>query len=358
MILTRYIVRETVLPFLAGTLILIIIYAIYSAAAILADADGADLAPDIIPYIIYLNTITVLDVILPTALFFSVIYSLGRLYQDSEMIVLAATGISELRILIPTVYLSLAVALGVALISTVCRPWAFRIAYELESQQMAELDIDNLQAGSFMHLERSNHVLYARDSDPVNRRLLDVYLQMDNGSGITRVIRAESMQLTGTAAGMTRPAEFANGHVYMLDNHGASDSVLQFNSLRLFLAGGVPPVGYRRKAENTLDLAHSDKAGDIAEFQKRVSIPVFTILLASLAVPLSRMTYRQGRRTTLALAIVIYTLLFNIRSIALTWIEQKIIPPAPGIWWVPALFAIVLAALLYQPYRSKPAVER
>lgn len=352
MILTRYIVRQTVLPFLAGTTLLMIIYAIYTASALLADADGGSLQPHSIASIIYLNTITVLDVILPTALFFSVILSLGRLHQDSELVVLSASGVSELRLLIPILYVSLAVALGVALVSTVSRPWAFRIAYALESQGMAELDMENLQAGRFIRLERSDHVLYARDSDPENKRLLDVYLQTGNGSGMIRLIRAESMQLPDRATGMTRPVEFRNGRVYLLDSRGANDSTLQFDSLRLLLAGGAPPPGYRRKAEDTLALVHSDKTGDIAEVQKRLSIPVFTVLLACLAVPLSRMTYRRGGRTRFALAIIIYTLVFNARGVTLTWIEQGFLPPAPGIWWIPGLLALVLVALLRPSFRT------
>jgi lipopolysaccharide export system permease protein len=356
MIFTRYIVRQVALSFLAGTTVLIITYAVYSAAAILAD--GGVLRLPIIASLIYLNTVTLLDVILPTALFFSVIYSMSRLHRNSELVVLAASGISELRLLIPVLYVALAVALGVVLVSTICRPWAFRIAYALESQVMAELAMENLQPGRFIQLERSDHVLYARDSDPDDYRLVDVYLQTGNGPGMTRLIHSESMQLPETGTGITRPVEFRNGHVYLLDSQGANDSVVQFSSLSLPLTSGAAPPGYRRKAENTLALAHSDKPGDVAELQKRLSIPVFTLLLACLAVPLSRRIYHQGGRTTFALAIIIYTLVFNARGVTLIMIEQGIIPPAPGIWWLPVLLAMVLAALHRQPCRTRLQARR
>jgi lipopolysaccharide export system permease protein len=358
MILTRYIIRQMVLPFLASTMLLIIIYAIYSTSTLLTDAASGDLQPGIILHIIYLSIITVLDVILPTALFFSVIYSLSRLYRDSEMVILTASGVSELRILIPIFYLSLTVALVVMLISTVCRPWAFRMTYALEAQAMAELEIETLQAGRFIRLEHSNHVLFASDIDPENSRLLDVYLQTNDGTGITRIIRSETMHLPRTGAGITRPVEFVNGHLYLLDRQGVNDNILQFRTLTLLLAGGIQPVGYKRKAENTFTLAQSDKPRDSAEFQKRLSVPVITILLALLAVPISRITNRQGSRLKKFLAIIVYTLVFNITSIVRTWVEQGILDPVPGVWLVPFLLTLVLAAMLYLPYRARHSPGR
>jgi lipopolysaccharide export system permease protein len=224
--------------------------------------------------------------------------------------------------------------------------------YALEAQAMAELDIETLQAGRFIHLEHSNHVLFASKTDRENSCLLDVYLQTSSGSGITRIIRSEKMYLPMVGAGIMRPVEFENGHVYLLDRQGVSDNILKFSSLRLLLAGGIQPVGYKRRAENTITLWKSDKPRDIAELQMRLSVPVITILLTLLAVPICRITHRQGNRLKILLAIIVYTLVFNITSILQTWVEQEILYPVPGLWLVPFLLMLVLAVMLYQPYRA------
>jgi len=349
MIITRYIIREITTPFLIGSTLLLVIYAGYTTSAFLADAASNVLQPGIIAYLIFLNTIPGLGVILPTALYFSVVFGLGRLYRDSEMVSMMAAGISELRVLVTVFYLALVVALITGFVSTVARPWAFHMSYLLEARAMAELDIEKLQAGRFIDLKHSNYILYAGEIDRVNKRLRDVYLRTDHDEGVTRVILAETLYLPVTEKSVARPVEFENGYAYLLDRRGHKDSILHFGMLRLHLEGGVLPVGHKRKAEKTFDLAESGKPAEIAEFQWRLAIPLTTIILALLGVPLSRMLPQQGRYSRIILAIVVYALLFNLSGVARTWVEQDRVAAIPGIWWVHVLSAILLIILIVRP---------
>ena len=149
-----------------------------------------------------------------------------------------------------------------------------------------------------------------------------------------------------------RPVEFENGYAYLLDRFGQKDQILKFGTLQLYFSSGPPPVSYKRRAEKTLKLAESGKPKEIAEFQWRLSTPLTTILLALLAVPLSRMPARQGRHSKVILAIVVYALLFNLAGVARNWVEQERVGPFPGIWWVYAVPLIVLVILLMQPVRA------
>ena len=49
--------------------------------------------------LIGLNTLITLEILLPSAFFFSVLAAIGRLYRDSEMSAFYAAGISRARIL-------------------------------------------------------------------------------------------------------------------------------------------------------------------------------------------------------------------------------------------------------------------
>ena len=147
--ITRYIIREITAPFLVGTTFLAVIFAAYASASFLTDVANDMLQPGIIAYLIFLKLITVLDVILPSALYFSVIFGLGRLYRDSEMVAFMAAGFSDWQLLRSVFYFSLIVALLACLASNVGRPWAFRINYALQAKAMAELDIEKMQAGRF-----------------------------------------------------------------------------------------------------------------------------------------------------------------------------------------------------------------
>ena len=83
-----------------------------------------------------------------------------------------------------------------------------------------------------------------------------------------------------------------------------------------------------------LNLMRSDEPEHIAEFQWRLGIPISTIILAILAVPLSRSQPRAGRYGRLAIGLLVFIIYLNMMSAAKAWIEQSVISPALGIWWV------------------------
>jgi lipopolysaccharide export system permease protein len=356
--ITRYIIREITAPFLVVTTLFAVTVVTYAAASVFADIAHGLLHTEFIAHLIFLRLITVLDVILPSALYFAIIAGLGRLHQESETVAFMAVGFSNVQLLRSVFYLSLIVALLASLATNVGRPWAFRMNYALQARAMAEVDIDKIHAGSFYALKRSNQILYARARDTANGRLHDVYMQSDAGSDTSRVITAESMQLPKSNVRSVLPVTFEKGYIYLLASRGDKDRSIEFDTLTLPLTGGVAPMRYKRKAADTSDLAHSDNAGDVAEFQWRLAIPLTTILLALLAVPLSQTLPRQGRHTRVILAIIVYAFLFNIFGIARNLVEQAQVPAIPGLWWFYVLPLALLWVLLARPVRVMEAGGR
>lgn len=81
-------------------------------------------------------------------------------------------------------------------------------------------------------------------------------------------------------------------------------------------------------------LLKSRELEHIAETQWRLGIPLSTIFLAILAVPLSRSRPRAGRYGRLAVGLLVFIIYLNMLSAAKAWIEQATISPALGLWWV------------------------
>jgi len=104
----------------------------------------------------------------------------------------------------------------------------------------------------------------------------------------------------------------------------------------------------RPRAMAFVDLMRSNDPEHIAEFQWRLGVPLSTIILAILAVPLSRSQPRAGRYGRLAIGLLVFIIYLNMLSAAKAWIEQSTISPALGLWWVHAamfLFAMTLLAV-------------
>lgn len=348
MIIDRYLTREILRPFALGFGLLVIVFVSYTAAIQLSQAADGVIEPGTALQLILLNTLIACETLLPSALYLSIIAAVGRLYQDSEMTALHAAGVSELRIMTAVGKLAIAFALLVAILSILGRPWAYQESYRLESRLVGDFDIAKLKADRFIQLQDSGYVLYARTIDREQKRLHDVFLQADHAMK-SEIILAEEAYLPEMKPAENRTVQFLRGHLYLLNREGQRDGTLTFNELLIHIPEAERLSGYKRKAEPTARLALSEQPKDIAEYQWRVSTPLATVLLALLAVPLSRSQPRQSRFGIFFSAIVVYALLLGLIGSLRNAIEQDKIGPLPGLWSAYIFPVVLLGVLLIMP---------
>jgi lipopolysaccharide export system permease protein len=118
---------------------------------------------------------------------------------------------------------------------------------------------------------------------------------------------------------------------------GESDySILQFAEYQRLLENPatVQEGLYFHRTMPTKMLIENPTKGNLAELQWRLSIPLSTLLLALLAVPLSRVSPRKGRFGSLFIAIVICIVYYNLLTVSKRWVGAGVIPPVVGVWWV------------------------
>ncbi len=348
MVLDRYITTEITKPLFLGVALLMVIFTGYTAAVKLGDAVNGLIDPETVALLIGLSAIVALEVLLPTALYLSIIATLSRMYRDSEIAAMKAAGVGEARIMRALIFITLLISVIAGVISVYGRPWAYRESYRIEAEARAEFDIRKIEPGHFIELQGGKYVLYARDVDQDAGRLREVFLQTQHGEKV-QVIYAQEAYLPPVTFGKARSFELFDGYAYTLDKRGTRDTTLKYRQLVLNIPPEQPDTNYRRKAEPTVNLYHSDAPKDIAELQWRLSTPVSTLLLAMLAVPLSRSAPRQGRHNSFLLAILVYIGLFNLVSVARSGVEDGAIPAFPGIWWIYLFPVILFVALMAWP---------
>jgi len=349
LIIDRYISREILKLFYGGLGMLILVFIGYSAAKQLSLAAQGQMEMSAAFALIGLNTLIVMEVLLPSALFFSILAAIGRMYRDAELPALYAAGVSPARILESVAKLSLLVALVTGFVSIAGRPWAYRESYRIEADAAASFDLRKMASGQFMTLENVNFTTFIADGLDVNKGLhKGVFLQR-NYQGErhhSEIIVAEAAAPIELNPGQAVSGIFFNGYYYLLDNRKQQDVTLRFKELAINVPAGEVQANYRRKAVSTGDLAVSRQPKDIAEFQWRISTPVATLLLALTAVPLARSKPRESRFRIFIVAIALYVGVFSMASVARTWVEQGTIGPVPGLWGVHLVLGLVLLALL------------
>lgn len=335
-----------------GITLLVVVFSGYSLAIRLSEAAQGEIPVSIVAKLIGLNSLIAMEVLLPTALYLSIIAALSRLYRDSEMTAMNCAGFSEGRVIRTVFMLTLFIAMLVGAISLFARPWAYRQTYQIEADARTEFDIRKIEPGHFIEMHDARYVLFAGGVDRDSGTLQEIFVQTDNGRGANakvQVIYARQAFMPPADPGAARSFEFRDGYSYILDTRGSRDTTLKFKELVIPIPGIEKDTSYRRKAESTRNLSQSDATKDIAEYQWRLSTPLATLALALLAVPLSRSAPRQSRHSSFIVAIGVYTGLFILTSMARNWVADGVIPASPGIWWVYALPLLLFLALLWLP---------
>lgn len=349
MIIRRYLIREISRPFLIIIGIFGVIFTSYTTAVILNEVAAGLLPAVMVVKLVLIKVLIAQEILLPVSLYFAIVLGLGRLYSDSEVIGLAACGIGETQLAAAVLRFSLGIALVVACLSLVVRPWAQQQRYLTlaEAAATAKLDIEVLAAKQFFVGTGADLAVFADRVDLSDRAALGVVVQLRRPDAM-QVIIAERLYQPPREEGDSLLFLFENGILYRLDKVGSRDIVSKFKHLRLNLAAPqLVFVGYKSKEQDTLSLIGSLRPKDLAELQWRLSVPVATLLLALLAVPLSRSRPRQGRFGKTLTAVVAFAALFTVMSFAKNLVQEGYVGPIPGLWW-PLLLGGLLLVMLFR----------
>ena len=343
MIIDRYLQRELLAPFLGVLGVLSALFVVFLLARFLADASAGLLEPSEVLRVAALRWVIAQEVLLPIALYLGLIMALGRLYQDHEIEVLRAAGLSEARIWLPMFRLALLLALLVAAVSIWGRPWAYQQADRIEAEARAAANIDRISAQQFNNWGNGGWTVFieSRARDGSRDNLKGVFIRRRDSSGLD-FISAPSGHLETFVAPDYHELRLREAVVYreFIDR---ADFSGRFQHLTLAIpAKQSGTVDDRPKTRSLGQLGRSGTNEDLAERQWRLSTGVNTLLLAVLAFQLSRSSPRQGRFIKVLFALGIFAVYFNLIGMARNWVEQG---SAPFIWWVPGLLMLLCGAL-------------
>jgi len=341
----RYVLREVAMSLAGVTVVLLAILVSYQLARILGVAAERGFPHDIVFALIGLTTLENLMVLVPIAMLLAVMLSLGRLYHESEMAAVRACGVSPERLYLPVYALAVPLAIGLAWLTFVIGPEARSGAEALRGRGMRDAQFGQLEPGSFRTYADGKAVFYAEQSG-ADGRLINIFMQHHAGDRVevATAAWAEQQVLHG---GRTQIVVLHDG-----ERIEGVPGQANFRRIR-FAEHGIPVVVPEAGAGRTVperkpssELFGSTALSDIAELQRRISLPLMVLVLAFIAVPLSALRPREGRYARVAVAILLYFVYANLLSAAQVWIETGRLPPQAGTWWVHALVALAGLMLL------------
>jgi lipopolysaccharide export system permease protein len=345
----RYLLRETGVAWLGVTVVLVVVLLTNRLIRFMAEAASGGIPADAIFTLLGLKAVAHLSTVLPASLFLGVMLALGRLQDDSEMTAMAACGVGPGRLYRAIFAVAVPVALLVAACSLILAPLAERTGEIYLAKAQQDLEFQGVRAGRFMTLADGELVIYA-ESVAEDGTLRDVFAVGRDGA-VERVVVAASAERSGTPEG---------GQYLLLENGERLDILppgegwqrIGFDTHGVRLEGAQEvAVRFKRDTIATAALLASAGAEDLAELHWRAAMPITTLVLALIAVPLARSAPRQGRYGKLVLAVLLFITYFNLLKAGQDWIGAGHVPAWLGLWWVHGLFAGLGAWALAVRYR-------
>jgi len=160
LIVFRYLSRELLVTLSAVSAVLLVIIMSGRFIKYLAQAAQGALDPGVLFLIMGYRIPGFLQLILPLGLFLGILLAYGRLYLDSEMTVLSATGMSQQRLFLYTLGPATLVALLVAWLSLGLAPQGVAQVERILNEQDALTEFDTLVPGRFQSMKGGSRVTY------------------------------------------------------------------------------------------------------------------------------------------------------------------------------------------------------
>lgn len=351
MIIFRYLNRELFNTMSTITGVLLLIFLSNEFVRYLSHAASGRFSGTTVLHLMLIEIPHLIGILLPLGLFLAILLTYGRLYTDNEMTVLSACGLSRLKLTALTLPITAFTMIIVAILTLWITPYLMVYREQLLAEGGTALELETLLPGRFQEANGGRQVFYVENISPDKQHMQNIFMaQLDtknaSKSDITPwiILSAEGgHQLIDKKTG-DRFFAATQGHRYQGTPGNKDFQMIQFGEYRTRIEKHIADISGEQDAMSTLTLLETKK--DIpdaaSELQWRFSAPLSALLLALLAIPLSRVKPRQGRFGAILPAILIYIIYANLILVGRNWIEGGAITPLLGLWWIHGLMLLTI----------------
>ncbi len=363
----RYILSQLLQLFGFFALVLVAVYWVNRAVSLFDQLIGDGQSTRVFLEFSILTLPNAIRLVLPVAAFAAAVYAVNRLMQESELVVMQATGFSAFRLARPVLYFGLCVMVMQLILTNVLVPASQRVLSARSAEIAENVTARFLNAGQFMHPAKGI-TLYIREITQTGE-LNDLFLADERGVN-ERVIHTarKAFLVRGEVA---PKLVMLDGSTQTLTREGARMAVTRFADFTLDLAGLVNVGGGGGASLNTLstwDLlapssevmaaAGANEAQMLEEGHSRLALPLLAVaapLLGFAALMLGGFS-RFGLWRQMALAVGLLIMV----QLVWTWSGSLAVRSAaawPMVYLAPAVGVALAGFLLWWAQRPRRVPE-
>lgn len=358
-ILDRYFLRELGTTIGATVIVLLVIMAGTTFAHVLEQVAKGSFPASVMFQVLGLNMVDTLSSMLPLAGFLGVLQTFGRMYRESEMHVLASSRMGIAGLLRPMCIVAAVMLALVSLVSMWLGPLAARTSNSLVQAANRSIIAAGLDAGRFTELPGKGGIILvdtlSRDGQRLGRTFVAAERTNKDDSLVMKMATGQNGYLYSNSDNSNRYLALNDGWQYEIPLGANNWRRMQYerndNALSAIQSDDdADPIHNL----DMLDLMRNNTPDGRAEFAWRTVVPLMTLALLMLAMPLSRQTPREPRYGRMLIAVLGFFLYYNLLALCRGQLAKGHWHHATPMWLLSiALFAIAALSLRNQ-YAARP----
>jgi lipopolysaccharide export system permease protein len=314
---------------------------------LLGQAAGGKIPTDAVVAFLGFFALGTLPVLLSLTMFISVLMTLTRGWRDSEMVIWFGSGLSLTAWLKPVMIFALPQIAVIAALSMFISPWAAQMGAQYATRLETRDDVSRVSPGVFGETSNRERVFFVEsvsgDASSVQNVFVSSTQQSRSGVSMSRSGRTE------TAENGDRFIVLEQGRRYEGAPGSEQYRITEFDryAARIETREGREPA-VTQKNTPTWALIMNPTSQNLGELVWRFGIPVSSLILVLMAIPMSFVNPRAGRSVNLMIALLTYVVYSNLLSVSVARVAQARLDFSIGAWAVHAAMVLLLVFLFAQ----------
>lgn len=277
--------------------------------------------------------------------FIAVLLVLTRSYQDAEMVVWFASGLSLMRWIGPVLRFGWPLILLTAILSFAVTPWANQQSRQFRERFEKREDIARVAPGIFQESATANRVFFvegiAGDAGKVKNIFVNTLLD-----GRNSIVVAEAGEVEADQDG-EKFLVMSKGRRYDGTPGQPDFQMIEFERYGLLVSRQSRVMAGDRSARalQTWELLRQDDGFSRGELLWRLALPLMALTLMLLAIPLSFVNPRAGRSVGLLMALLLFVLYSNMVSVLQAAVMQNRLSFMLAWWPVHLVMALLVLGM-------------
>jgi lipopolysaccharide export system permease protein len=287
----------------------------------LGQASRGNFNPSDVMLIMGYTVLAYMPIILTMSLFISIIGTLTRMYNDSEMVIWFSSGRGLAALLSPLFRFAWPVLLVVMTLALLVLPWSNQRIENMRWQHEKRGDIDRIEPGQFQESAGGKRVFFVEKNATGQKSGNNVF-----------IATTEDGKETITSARSGRLQSIEQGRFLMLNNGQRLESVSGRSDLKLSefeeygTQVGVDVLGSNDfvpvNTRPTLELLKSRTPPDMAELSWRIGLILAAVNFVLVGAAVSSVNPRVGRSANLIFCLFAFILYYNLLNLGQSWIAS------------------------------------